>query len=45
MSYSANYFTVVRTNRTIKDGMGRSVVSRDDTVKHYNNYEKNGRKS
>ena len=35
MSHSAEDCTCMRTNRTIKDGMGGSVGSRYDTVKQY----------
>ena len=45
MSHSAEGCTGMRTNRTIKDGMGGSVGSRADTVKHYKNSKKNGRNS
>ena len=37
--------TGMRTNHTIKDGMGGYVGSRDDTMKQYNKSEDNGRKS
>ena len=39
MSHSADDCTGIRTNRTIKYGMGGSVGSRDDTVKQYNKSE------
>ena len=45
MLHSADDFTVVRTYQTIKDGMGRSVGSRADTVRQYKKYEKSGIKS
>ena len=45
MTHSAKDCTVHRTNRNIKDGMGGSVGSRADTVKHYKNSKKNGRNS
>ena len=35
MSHSAEDFTGMRTNRTIKDGMVVYVGSMSDTVKHY----------
>ena len=44
MSHSSKDFTGVRTNRTIEDGLGGSVGSKDDTVKQYKKSEKNGRK-
>ena len=40
MSHGAEDCTSIRTNRTIKYGMGRSVGSRADTVKQYNKSEK-----
>ena len=45
MLYSSEYCTCMSTNRTIKDVMGGSVRSRADTLKQYNNSEKNGRNS
>ena len=44
MVHRDKYCTGVRTNRNIKDGMGGSVVSINDTVKHYNKSEANGRR-
>ena len=43
MSHSAEYCTVMRTNRTIKDGMGGYVGSRADSMKQYKKFKKNGR--
>ena len=45
MLHSAEDCTGMRTNRNIKDEIGGSVGSRADTVKQYNNSDKNGRKS
>ena len=39
MSHSSKDCTGMRTKRTIKDGMGGYVGSRDDTVKHYKKSE------
>ena len=44
MSHSANYCTGMRTNRTIKYGMGGSVGSRNDTVKQYKKSENKRKK-
>ena len=43
-SHSAKDFTGVRTNWTIKYGMGGPVVSRTDSVKHYKKSEKKRKK-
>ena len=40
VSYSAEDCTGMCTNQTIKGGMGGSVGSRADTVKHYKNSKK-----
>ena len=45
MSHSAEDFTVLCTNRTIKDGIIIYVVSKANTVKQYKKSEKNGRKT
>ena len=44
MSHSAKDYTGVRTKRSIKDGMGRPVVSRADNVKQYKNSENKWKK-
>ena len=44
MSYSAKDCTGMRTNRTIKDGMGGYMGSRADTVKQYKKSEKKWKK-
>ena len=44
MPHSAEDCTDVRTNRTIKDGMGVSVGGRTDTMNQYNKYEKKRKK-
>ena len=42
--HSAEYCTGMRTNRTIKDGMGGYVRSRTDTVKQYKKSENKWKK-
>ena len=44
MLHSAEGLRGMRTNRTINNGMGGSVVSRADTMKHYKKSEKKWRK-
>ena len=44
MPHSSDYFTDVRTNRTIKDVMGGSVVNSTDTVKWYKKSENKKRR-
>ena len=45
MLHSAEDRKGMRTNRTINDGMGGSVVSRDDTMKQYKKSEKKWKKN